>query len=109
MHIWPQCPEFLFFSVMEEDSLLKSAFEIRPNAPDVLAAPAEPVHDPCQDHSCQQRCTPAPSLLSANDFSIVLGSEANCQMKHSPLNRICVTTRFHSVKVRGFLELSQVL
>lgn len=91
MQIWPQCPELLLFSEMEEDSPLKLAFEIRPNAPDVLVLPAELVCDPCQNCSCQHESTPATGLLSANDFSIVLGSGANCRMKHSPLKRIHVT------------------
>lgn len=75
---------------MGEGSPLKLAFEIRPNAPDVLALPAELACDPCQNYSCQHKSTPATGLLSANDFSIGLGSEANFRMKHSPLKRICV-------------------
>lgn len=92
VQIWPQCPELVLFSEMEKDSPLKLAFEIRPNAPDVLALPTELLCDPCQNCSCQQESTPATGLLSADDFSIVLGSEANCRMKHSPLKRIHVTT-----------------
>lgn len=90
IQIWPQCPELLFFEI-EEDSSLKLAFEIGPNAPDVLTLPTEPVYDPCQNCSCQHESTPATGLLSANDFSIVLGSEANCRMKHSSLKRIHAT------------------
>lgn len=90
MQIWPQCPYLILFPEMGEDGPLKLAFETRPNAPDVRAPPAELACDPCQNCSCQHKSTPATGLLSANDFSIVLGSEANCRMKHSPLKRIRV-------------------
>lgn len=45
VQIWLQSPELLLYSEMEEDSPLKLAFEIGPNAPDVLALPAELVCD----------------------------------------------------------------
>lgn len=76
-----------FFSEMEEGSPLKLAFEIWPNAPAVLTLPAESVCDPCQSASCQHESTPASGLLSANDFSIVLGTEEHCPMERSPLKR----------------------
>lgn len=78
VQIWPQCPELVLFSEMEKDSPLKLTFEIRPNAPDVLALPTELVCDPCQNCSCQQESTPATGLLSANDFF-------NCIRKWSKL------------------------
>lgn len=109
VQIWLQSPELLLYSEMEEDSPLKLAFEIGPNAPDVLALPAELVCDPCQNCSCQHESTPATGLLSANDFSIVLGSEANYRMKHSPLKRIHVTMWFCSIKMQDSLEPSQAL
>lgn len=76
---------------MEGGSPHELAFEIGPSAPDVLALPAELVCDPCQNCSCQHASTPAAGLLSANDFAIVLGSEANCRRKHSPLKIIHAT------------------
>lgn len=91
MQIWPQCSELLLVSEVEEGRPPELAFEIRPSAPDVLARPAELVCDPCQNCSCQHESTPAAGLLSANGFAIVLGSEANCRRKHSPLKIILVT------------------
>lgn len=89
---------FIFWSGRRPHKL---AFESRPRAPDVPALLAELVCDPCQHCSCQHKGTPATGLLSANDFSIVLGSEANCQMKHSPLKIMHVLVWFYSGKNAG--------
>lgn len=56
---------------------------IGPNAPDVLALPAELVCDPCQNCSCHHESTPATGLLSAKD--------SNCIRKWSKLpGSICL-------------------
>ena len=70
VQIWPQHSELLF-SEMEEDSSLKLTVGIGPNAPDVLALPAELVCDPCQNCSCHHESTPATGLLSAKDSNCI--------------------------------------